>query len=161
MSNLSIANCTVIGYTVIDERLKDELISNVSYQEIEIDSSSFSPEQIIKQFTRDNKIDSIFDSSCKNITHLLLNINNIIIIENNMLRSTYIRKVVSSINDYLRLNNNVYKLILTTSLYRNMTSNGNNHYLSGGGDLLYISDLAYMIVDGEIKMVKNRYEKCK
>jgi hypothetical protein len=42
MSNLSIANCTVIGYTVIDERLKDELISNVSYQEIEIDSSSFS-----------------------------------------------------------------------------------------------------------------------
>lgn len=148
MSNLSIANFTVIGYNVRDERLKDELISNVSYQEIEVNSSSFSPEEIIKQFTRDKKIDSIFNNfnSANNPTHILLDVNNI--------KYQDIKKVVSNIHNYLMLNNYVYKFILTTSLNRNIS--GGNH-LSISSSLLYMSDLVYVISDGIVKIEKNRY----
>lgn len=66
---ISLSNCTVIGYTYRDEKVRDELISNISYKEIEVNSSSFS----LKEFVRDFKIDSLFDKNdnSNNVTHLL------------------------------------------------------------------------------------------
>ena len=46
---------TLVGYTFKDERIKDELLSNFNYVEIEEVNSSFS----FKSFLRDLKIKSI------------------------------------------------------------------------------------------------------
>lgn len=156
---ISLSDCTVIGYTYRDEKVRDELISNISYKEIEVNSSSFS----LKKFVRDFKIDSLFDKNdnSNNVTHLLLDINNIIIPDdvrsNSMSKSIYIKDVVKEIRESLLLRN--YKLILLSRLNRNIVSN--NDYVSGGQHILYMCDLAYAIKDGVVNIIKNRYEPIK
>lgn len=63
---------TLIEYTFKDESIKDELISNFNYIEIEKIDSSFN----FKSFIRDIKLDSLFNGS-KNPEYILIDINNI------------------------------------------------------------------------------------
>lgn len=51
---VNLSNISLIGYTYMDERFKDELISNI-HKKIEVNSSSFS----LKSLLRDMKIDSL------------------------------------------------------------------------------------------------------
>ncbi len=151
---ISLSDCTVIGYTYRDERIRDELISNISYKEIEINSSSFS----LKNFVRDYKINSIFDESdSSNVTHFLLNINDVIIPDgvtrSGMLKSTYIKHMITDIRESLSKTN--YKLIVLSRLNKSIM--GGSDYLSGGEHILYMCDLAYAIKDGVVNIIKNRY----
>lgn len=152
---ISLSDFTVIGYTYRDERVRDELISNISYKEIEIDSSSFS----LKKIVRDFKIDSLFDKNgiSNNVTHLLLDINNIIIPNDvrsgGISKSLYIRDIVREIRESVLLSD--YKLILLSRLNKNIVSDSD--YLSGGERILYMCDLAYVIKDGVVNIIKNRY----
>lgn len=59
---------TLIGYTFKDERVKDELVSNFNYIEIEKIDSSFS----FKRFIRDVKLD------CKDGDYILYNSKQIV-----------------------------------------------------------------------------------
>ena len=69
---VNLSNISLIGYTYMDERFKDELISNI-HKKIEVNSSSFS----LKSLLRDMKIDSLSDK-IENFTHLLLDVNDVI-----------------------------------------------------------------------------------
>lgn len=59
---------TLIGYTFKDERVKDELVSNFNYIEIEKIDSSFS----FKRFIRDVKL------NCKDGDYILYNSKQIV-----------------------------------------------------------------------------------
>lgn len=151
---ISLSDFTVIGYTYKDERVRDELISNISYKEIEINSSSFS----LKKIVRDFKIESLFDKNdiSNNVTHLLLDINNIIIpndVRSGISKSLYIRDIVKEIRESVLFTD--YKLILLSRLNKNIVSDSD--YLSGGERILYMCDLAYVIKDGVVSIIKNRY----
>lgn len=71
---INLSNISLIGYTYMDERLKDELISNIPHKKIEVNSSSFS----LKSLLRDMKIDSLLSDKIENFTHLLLDVNDVI-----------------------------------------------------------------------------------
>lgn len=154
---------TLIGYRFLDERVKDEIISNLgSTKKIDL-SSSFS----MKSIFRDMKIDQVLNNEHK-IDYIVLDINDIRTLfreRNNftnrdMEASRAIQSTIYDVRDYLRDNRNNksicdIKLILTCPL--NTTGNGS---FMGGSSTLYSSDLAVIITqqnkDNIIKVIKNR-----
>ena len=65
------SNISLLGYTFKEERIKDEIISQVSHIELPEINSSFS----ILSYIRDSKIDTILDNRTETPTHFLLDIN--------------------------------------------------------------------------------------
>ena len=146
---INLSNISLIGYTYMDERFKDELISNIPHKKIEINSSSFS----IKSLLRDMKIDSLLSDKIENYTHLLLDINDVVVIGKESYDRYYgTRKVIEEIRD------TEYKLLITSPLNRDVGS-VNTNVFKGGNQLLYICDVAFKVSDGKIESIKNRYEK--
>lgn len=137
---VNLSNISLIGYTYMDERFKDELISNI-HKKIEVNSSSFS----LKSLLRDMKIDSLQDK-IENFTHLLLDVNDVIG-----------EKGIDSIIKDVRYDLRDYKLLITSPLNRDVGVVPNK--FKGGNQLLYICDVAFKINDGKIESIKNRYEK--
>lgn len=137
---INLSNISLIGYTYMDERFKDELISNI-HKKIEVNSSSFS----LKSLLRDMKIDSLSDK-IENFTHLLLDVNDVIG-----------EKGIDSIIKDVRYDLRDYKLLITSPLNRDVGVVPNK--FKGGNQLLYICDVAFKINDGKIESIKNRYEK--
>jgi hypothetical protein len=151
---------TLIGYTHRDEIIKDELVSNFNYVEIEEINSSFS----FKSFLRDLKLESLLENkSVKNPEYILLDINNIRFIDRD--RLGLITFVVENLRSLLYTDYSgfpekpQFKIILTSSLYRsaiNSESQNINNF-SGGSGPIYVSDLVLTIIDGKIKIIKNRF----
>ena len=138
---VNLSNISLIGYTYMDERFKDELISNIPHKKIEVNSSSFS----LKSLLRDMKIDSLQDK-IENFTHLLLDVNDVIG-----------EKGIDSIIKDVRYDLRDYKLLITSPLNRDVGVVPNK--FKGSNQLLYICDVAFKINDGKIESIKNRYEK--
>lgn len=138
---VNLSNISLIGYTYMDERFKDELISNI-HKKIEVNSSSFS----LKSLLRDMKIDSLLSDKIENFTHLLLDVNDVIG-----------EKGIDSIIKDVRYDLRDYKLLITSPLNRDVGVVPNK--FKGGNQLLYICDVAFKINDGKIESIKNRYEK--
>lgn len=138
---INLSNISLIGYTYMDERFKDELISNI-HKKIEVNSSSFS----LKSLLRDMKIDSLLSDKIENFTHLLLDVNDVIG-----------EKGIDSIIKDVRYDLRDYKLLITSPLNRDVGVVPNK--FKGGNQLLYICDVAFKINDGKIESIKNRYEK--
>jgi hypothetical protein len=153
---------TLVGYTFMDERIKDELISNFNYVEIEEIDSSFS----FKSFLRDLKLKSILENtSVKNPEYLVLDLNNIRFKSDDFWdRHRQIKALVEHLRDQAytecsSINTPQFKIILTTSIYiSGINSEGNyiQNFTSGGSDPLYVSDLAFTISNYKIKVIKNR-----
>jgi len=155
---------TLVGYTFKDERIKDELLSNFNYVEIEKVNSSFS----FKSFLRDLKLESLLENkSVKNPEYILLDINNIRFEEKDSLggRQRVIRSFVENLRSQLYTDysefpgSSQFKVILTSSLYRsgvNSNNDGINNF-SGGSGPIYSSDLALTIIDNKITIIKNRF----
>lgn len=141
---INLSNISLIGYTYMDERFKDELISNIPHKKIEVNSSSFS----LKSLLRDMKIDSLLSDKIENFTHLLLDVNDVIG-----------EKGIDSIIKDIRYDLRDYKLLITSPLNRDVGVVPNK--FKGGNQLLYICDVAFKINDGKIESIKNRYEKYK
>lgn len=157
---------TLVGYSFKNERIKDELISNFNYIEIEEANSSF----CFKSFLRDLKIKSILENArpVRHPEYILLDTNNIIFSDKDNLlggRQKIIRSFVENLRsqlytDYSGFNEAPqFKIILTSSLYRSgVNSEGNNiNNFSSGSGPLYVSDLVLSIIDNKIKIIKNRF----
>jgi len=157
------SDVTLIGYTFKDERIKDELISNFNYIEIEKIDSSFS----LRSFIRNLKLNSILENdSVKNPEYLVLDLNNIRFKPDGLLdRQRQIKALVEHLRAQLYTDVSEFpgkpqfKIILTTSLYRSgVNSLGNDiQNFRGGAGPLYASDLAFTISNDKITVIKNRF----
>ena len=161
---------SLIGYRFADERIKDEIISNLGRTKTIDLSSSFSMKSII----RDMKIEQVLNDEEK-IDYLLLDINDIITLfktKNNfsnkdIKNSRAIEETIYPIRECLRDNRNGkkisdIKLIITCPLNTTITStykNGMDSFM-GGSSPLFCADLGLMITqkndDKIIKIIKNR-----
>ena len=151
---------TLIGYNFSDEKIKDELISNFNYVEIEEVNSSFS----FKSFLRDFKLESILQS--KNTPeYILLDLSNIRMPEGELIdKPKIIRSLCYKLRDEIYSESSgfpstpQFKIILTTSLYRSVNSEGGDiNNFKGGSEPIYTSDLVLTISDKQIKIIKNRF----
>jgi hypothetical protein len=159
---------TLIGYRFADERIKDEIISNLGRTKTIDLSSSFS----MKSIFRDMKIEQVLNDKEK-IDYLLLDINDIrtLFKERNSFTdqdigsSRAIQSTIYEIRNCLRDSRNGekisdIKLILTCPLNTSGLNNNIDYSFIGGSSPLYSSDLAVIITqnneDKIIKIIKNR-----
>ena len=167
---ISKTETTLIGYRFSDERIKDEIISNLGGTKTIDLSSSFS----MKSILRDIKIDQVLNEEEK-IDYLLLDINDIrnsYIEQRNFTnedinRAGIIKNTIYDIRDCLRDSRNGkdindIKLIITCPLQSNGLNKDNNMIdaFMGGSTPLYLADLAMVITqqsgDKVIQVIKNR-----
>ena len=161
---------TLIGYRFSDERIKDEIISNLGRTKTIDLNSSFS----MKSILRDMKIGQVLNDEQK-IDYLLLDINDIRTLfrtRNNytnqdISNSRVIQETIYPIRECLRDSRNGkdicdIKLIITCPLNTTPSpsrKNGIDSFM-GGSSPLYCSDLGLMITqkndDKIIKIIKNR-----
>lgn len=155
---------TLIGYTFKDERIKDELVSNINYIEIEKIDSSFN----FKSFLRDLKINSLFTDK-ENSEYILIDINNIkydlvdIRDRHRQIRTALIKIKEEIYPEFSSSYPSIpkYKIIVTSPLYKS-DINSDDVYINnfiGGSQQLYMSDLAMVVYSDKIKVIKNRYGK--
>ena len=161
---------TLIGYRFSDERIKDEIISNLRGTKTIDLSSSFS----MKSILRDMKIDQVLNEEEK-VDYLLLDINDIrttYIEQRNFTnedisRAGIIKNIIYDIRDCLRDSRNGkdisdIKLVITCPLQSNGLNRDNNMIdtFMGGSTPLYYADLAMIITqqssDKVIQVIKNR-----
>ncbi len=143
---------TLIGYTFKDEKLKDELISTISYIDIGEVDSSFS----IKSIIRDIKLDQVLGFENKKITHILFDSNNINTKTINGIkvdRYTKQKQIFENLR-HATINENL-NVIIVSSLNKNIVGNTTNFI--GGQTGLYISDVAITLDNNKIKIIKNRF----
>ena len=165
---ISVNEVTLIGYRFLDERIKDEIISNLGRTKTIDLSSSFS----MKSIFRDMKIGQVLNDDEK-IDYLLLDINDIrtLFRERNsfkdIVNSRAIEETIYPIRECLRDSRNGknicdIKLIITCPLNTTMSSSHKSGLDSfmGGSSPLYCSDLGLMITQKNdekiIKIIKNR-----
>lgn len=141
---------TLIGYTFHDERIKNELISNFNYVEIEeINSSSFN----IKSFLRNLKLDQILNGQ-KVFDYILLDLINIRTpLDHNPFWSKphFIRQVLETLRE-----NTKYKIIISSPLNRDMKGDDMTSFVGGSGPV-YISDLVVTLKGNTARVTKNRF----
>lgn len=164
-NQISKTETTLIGYRFSDERIKDEIISNLGRTKT-IDLGSYFS---MKSILRDMKIDQVLNEEEK-FDYLLLDINDIrnsYIEQRNFTnedisRAGIIKNIIDDIRSGLRDNGNDIKLILTCPLNTTMSSSHKSGLESfvGGSAPLYCSDLGLMITQKNdekiIKIIKNR-----
>ena len=164
-NQISKKETTLIGYRFSDERIKDEIISNLGRTKTIDLGSSFS----MKSILRDMKIDQVLNEEEK-FDYLLLDINDIrnsYIEQRNFTnedisRAGIIKNIIDDIRSGLRDNGNDIKLILTCPLQSNGLNRDNNMIdaFMGGSTPLYYADLAMIITqqsnDKVIQVIKNR-----
>jgi hypothetical protein len=169
-NQISKVETTLIGYRFSDERIKDEIISNLRGTKTIDLGSSFS----MKSILRDMKIEQVLNDEEK-IDYLLLDINDIrtLFKERNSFtnkdisRAGVIKNIIYDIRDCLRDSRNGkdisdVKLILTCPLQSNGFNKDNNTIgaFMYGSSPLYYADLAMIITqqsgDKIIQIIKNR-----
>jgi hypothetical protein len=161
---------TLIGYRFSDERIKDEIISNLrGTKKIDL-SSSFS----MKSILRDMKIDQVLNEEEK-VDYLLLDINDIRntyikqrnFTNDDISRAGIIKNIIYDVRNCLRDSRNGkdisdIKLVITCPLQSNGLNKDNNMIdaFMGGSTPLYYADLAMIITqqsgDKVIQVIKNR-----
>ena len=169
-NQISKVETTLIGYRFSDERIKDEIISNLRGTKTIDLSSSFS----MKSILRDMKIDQVLNEEEK-VDYLLLDINDIrntYIKQRNFTnedisRAGVIKNIIYEVRNCLRDSRNGkdisdIKLVITCPLQSNGLNKDNNMIdaFMGGSTPLYYADLAMIITqqsdDKVIQVIKNR-----
>lgn len=150
------AKIVLIGYqySINSIKIKEDIISNFTY--IDIDENNYN----LISISRDIKIESLLNNT--NIDFYHLDLNNIgydMNLSNGFIgRSKIICDLVQKLSNIIY--NSEYKLILETNVMKlpsGDTSYSNYIEYEGGRTPLYASDLAIVIYDSMIKVVKNRY----
>lgn len=148
----------LIGYqhNINSIKIKEKILSNFSY--LDIDESDYN----LNSISRDRKIDCILNNTDLPITDIYhLDLNNIVCMnlsDGFIGRSKIISDVVKNLAHIIQKSK--YRLILETNvceLPSGDTSYSNYTAYAGGRSPLYVSDLAIVIYDSMIKVVKNRY----
>jgi len=169
-NQISKVETTLIGYRFSDERIKDEIISNLrGTKKIDL-SSSFS----MKSILRDMKIDQVLNEEEK-VDYLLLDINDIRntyikqrnFTNDDISRAGIIKNIIYDVRNCLRDSRNGkdisdIKLVITCPLQSNGLNKDNNTIdaFMGGSTPLYYADLAMIITQQSghkvIQVIKNR-----
>ena len=142
------SNISLLGYTFKEERIKDEIISQVSHIELPEINSSFS----MLSYIRDSKIDSVLNNKTETPSHFLLDINNFMVGRGELSRANVIKNALQRIATELIDTN--FKLLITCPIYNSV---GNDEYnFSGGNSGLYIADFVGIIREDRVRIMKNR-----
>jgi hypothetical protein len=155
------SNVSLLGYRFKQERLKDEIISKLPHLVVPEIDSSFS----FKSFLRDLKIQSILETgdSVKNPEYIILDLNDNIRFKSDDLgsRQNQIGNILNKIREDMYSGSDIpYKLLILTSLY----SSGKNvddvsiTNFSGGSQPIYMSDVAIVMQEESMKVIKNRFD---
>ena len=162
------SDISLLGYRFKQERIKDEIISKLPHLVVPEIDSSFS----FKSFLRDLKLQSILETgnTVNNPEYLVLDLNDISIDNFKWRdlggRQNQIGNIIDKIREDLYSNYSgvypqtpPYKLLILTSLY----SSGKNvddasiTNFSGGSKPIYVSDVAIVIQEESMKVIKNRF----
>ena len=152
---------SLLGYRFKQERLKDEIISKIPHLVVPEIDSSFS----FKSFLRDMKLESILETgnTVKNPEYLILDLNDIKFKSDDLGgRQNQIGNILNKIREdmYSGPENPTYKLLILTSLYssgRNVDDTNITNF-SGGSRPIYMSDVAIVMQDESMKIIKNRFD---
>jgi hypothetical protein len=152
---------SLLGYRFKQERIKDEIISKLPHRVVPEIDSSFS----FKSFLRDLKLKSILETgeTVKNPEYLVLDLNNIRF-KNDVLgsRQNQIGSILNKIREDMYFDSKVpYKLLILTTLYSSGLKNVDDASItnfSGGSQPIYMSDVAIVMQDESMKVIKNRFD---
>jgi len=152
---------SLLGYRSKQERLKDEIISKLPHMVVPEIDSSFS----FKSFLRDLKLQSILETgnTVKNPEYIVLDLNNIRF-KNSVLGSRQIQigDILNKIREDMYSGSEIpYKLLILTSLYSSGLKNVDDASItnfSGGSRPIYMSDVAIVMQDESMKVIKNRFD---
>ena len=157
---LSQSSVSLLGYRFKQERLKDELISKLPHLVVPEIDSSFS----FKSFLRDLKLQSILENgnTVNNPEYLVLDLNEIRFNSEELhSRQIQIRSILEKIReDMYSEPEPPYKLLILTTLYssgKNIDDNSITNF-SGGHEPIYISDVAIVMEEESMKVIKNRFD---
>jgi hypothetical protein len=153
------SDVSLLGYTFKQERIKDEIISKLPHVVITEVDSSFS----FKSFLRDLKLQSILETgeSVINPEYIVLDLNDIRYKSSSVLfdKQYQIKRTVEKIREDIYSGTPSYKLLMLTSLYKSGTNTDNfdiTNFMSGSVPI-YMSDLALVMKENSIKVIKNRF----
>ena len=157
------SNVSLLGYRFKQERLKDEIISKLPHLVVPEIDSSFS----FKSFLRDLKLQSILetDDAINNPEYLVLDLNNIKFDTKDLgSRQRQIGNIIDKIREDMYSEYSdvypqtpPYKLLILTSLYSSV-KNGSITNFKGGGRPIYMSDVAIVMGEESMKVIKNRFD---
>jgi len=164
------SDISLLGYRFKQERLKDEIISKLPHMVVPEIESSFS----FKSFLRDLKLKSILETgeTVKNPEYIVLDLNNIRFKSDDLFgRQRQIGNILNKIREDMysecQKQYNVaksdipYKLLIITTLYSSGLKNvddANITNFSGGSKPIYISDVAIVMQEESMKVIKNRFD---
>ena len=151
---------SLLGYRFKQERLKDEIISKLPHLVVPEIDSSFS----FKSFLRNLKLESILETgeSVKNPEYIVLDLNDIKFKSDDLGgRQNQIGNILNKIREdmYSGPENPTYKLLILTSLYssgRNVDDTNITNF--SGSRPIYMSDVAIVMQDESMKIIKNRFD---
>ena len=166
------SDISLLGYRFKQERLKDEIISKLPHLVVPEIDSSFS----FKSFLRDLKLKSILETgdTVNNPEYLVLDLNEIRFESDDLGgRQNQIGNILNKIREdlysnYVNLNYSgvypqtpPYKLLILTSLYSSGLKNVDDDSITnfkGGSKPIYMSDVAIVMQDESMKVIKNRFD---
>ena len=160
------SDISLLGYRFKHERLKDEIISKLPHLVVPEIDSPFS----FKSFLRDLKLQSILETgnTVNNPEYLVLDLNDIRFNSDDLGgRQKQIGNIIQNIRQDLYSNFSSgypqippYKLLILTSLYssgKNIDDNSITNF-SGGSKPIYVSDVAIVMQEESMKVIKNRFD---
>jgi hypothetical protein len=161
------SDISLLGYRFKQERLKDEIISKLPHLVVPEIDSSFS----FKSFLRDLKIKSILETgdTVNNPEYLVLDLNDIRFNSDDLGgRQNQIGNILNKIREDMYSNFSSgypqtppYKLLILTSLYSSGLKNVDDDSITnfkGGSKPIYMSDVAIVMQEESIKVIKNRFD---
>jgi hypothetical protein len=153
------SDISLLGYTFKQERLKDEIISKLPHVVIPEIDSSFS----FKSFLRDLKLKSILETgeSVNNPEYIVLDLNDIRYKSSSVLvdKQYQIKRTIEKIREDMYSGTHSYKLLMLTPLYSSGKNIDDSDIMSfsGGSGPIYMSNLALVMQENSIKVIKNRF----
>lgn len=154
------SNVSLLGYRFKQERLKDEIISKLPHLVVPEIDSSFS----FKSYLRDLKLQSVLETgdTVNNPEYLVLDLNEIRFKSDDLGgRQIQIGNILNKIREDMYSGPELpYKLLILTSLYssgKNIDDNSITNF-SGGSQPIYMSDVAIVMQDESMKIIKNRFD---
>ena len=160
------SDISLLGYRFKQERLKDEIISKLPHMVVPEIDSSFS----FKSFLRNLKIQSVLETgdAVNNPEYLVLDLNDIRFKSEDLgSRQRQISIIIDKIREDLYSNYSgvypqkpPYKLLMLTTLYSSGMNSDDNSITNfrGGSTPIYSSDVAIIMQDESMKVLKNRFD---
>jgi len=161
------SHISLLGYRFKQERLKDEIISKLPHMVVPEIDSSFS----FKSFLRDLKIQSILETgeTVETPEYLVLDLNEIVFKSDDLgSRQNQIGNILYKIREDMYSGSELlldkkppYKLLILTTLYSSGLKNVDDASItnfSGGSKPIYMSDIAIVMQEESMKIIKNRFD---